>query len=101
MEKLKDQSSFDRATSLEVISKPQGGSSSSEMACSKKIKPRAMIFKANDQDLQKIKELIETQFSKVEIIYITSGPTASILRVTKSIPLETQNSSEQPFYTVE
>jgi hypothetical protein len=68
MEKLKFQSSFDEATSLEVISKPQGVRSSTEMACSKKIKPRAIIFKADAKDLQKIKELIETQFPKVEII---------------------------------
>ena len=101
MAKLKFQSSFDEATNLEVISKPQGVRSSTEMACSKKIKPRAIIFKADAKDLQKIKELIETQFSKVEIIYITSGSTDSILRVTKSIPLETQNSSEQPLCTVE
>jgi len=67
----------------------------------KKIKPRAIIFKAVDKDLHKIKELIETQFPKVEIIYVTSGPTASILRVTKSMPFETQDSSTQPLYTIE
>ena len=72
----------------------------SESACSKKIKPRALIFKSNDKELHKIKELIETQFPEVEIIYVTTGPAASILRVTKSIPFERQDPSAQP-YTIE
>jgi hypothetical protein len=75
--------------------------SASETACSKKIKPRALIFKANYKDFDKIRELIKTQFPEVEIIYVTSGPAASILRVTKSIPFETQDSYAQPLYTVE
>jgi len=66
-----------------------------------KIKPRALILKANEKDLNKLKELIETQFPKVEIVYITTGPATSILRVTKSMPSETQNSSAQSFYTIE
>jgi hypothetical protein len=56
----------------------------SEFVCSKKIKPRALIFEAQDKDLDKIKELIETQFPEVEIIYVTTGSVASILRVTKT-----------------
>ena len=68
---------------------------------SRKIKPRALIFKAKDKDLYKIKELIETQFPEVEIIYVTTGPATSILHVTKSMPFEAQNSSEQPLYTIE
>ena len=66
-----------------------------------KIKPRALIFKANEKDLDKIKELIETQFPKVEIVYITTGPATSILRVTKSMPSETKNYLTQPLYTIE
>ena len=73
----------------------------SETACSKKVKPRALIFKSNDKDLHKIKELLKTQFPEVEIIYVTTGPAASILRVTKSMPFEKQDSSEQPLYTIE
>jgi hypothetical protein len=72
----------------------------SETFCSKKIKPRALIFKATDQDLNKIKKLIETQF-KVEIIYVTTGSAASILHVTKSMPFEKQNSPVQPLQTIE
>jgi hypothetical protein len=72
-----------------------------DMAPSYKIKPRALIFKANEKDLDKIKELITTQFPKVEIVYITTGPATSILRVTKSMPFETQNYPTQPLYTIE
>ena len=70
-------------------------------SASYKIKPRAIILKANEKDLNKIKELIETQFPKVEIVYITTGPATSILRVTKSMPFETQNYPAQPLYTIE
>ncbi len=73
----------------------------SETAYSKKIKPRAIIFKSNDKDLHKIKELIKTHFPEVEIIYVTTGSVASTLHVTKSLPFEMQNSSAQPFYTIE
>ena len=75
--------------------------SASETACSKKILPRALVFKAHDKDLNKIKKIIKTQFPEVEIIYVTTGPAASILHVTKSIPFKTQNSSEQPLYSIE
>lgn len=75
--------------------------SSSENVCSKKIKPRALIFKSNNRDFDKIAELIETQFPNVEIIYVTTGPAESILRVSKSIPFEIQDSSTQPLFTVE
>jgi hypothetical protein len=68
---------------------------------SDRIKPRAIIFKARNNDLRKIKELIETQFPEVTILYITTGPAETILRVVKSTPLERQNSSAQPFYTIE
>ena len=72
----------------------------SETVSSKKIKPRALIFKANYKDFDKITKLIETQFPEVEIIYATTGPAGSLLRVAKSIPFERQDSSAQP-YTVE
>jgi hypothetical protein len=73
----------------------------SESEQSRKIKPRALIFKAQDKDLHRIKELIETQFPEVEIIYVTTGPATSILRVTKSMPFETQNYPAQALYTIE
>ncbi len=67
----------------------------------RKIKPRALIFKAHEKDFEKIKELIEMQFPEVEIIYVTTGPATSILHVTKSMPFETQNNQDQPLYTIE
>ena len=84
---------------MEVVT--QEVSSVSETASSRKIRPRALIFKANYKDFDRIRELIKTQFPKVEIIYVTTGPAASILRVTKSIPFETQDSFAQPLFTVE
>ncbi len=71
-----------------------------ETACSKRIKPRAIIFKANDKDLDRIKELIDAQFPEVEIIYVTTGSSTSFLRVTKSMPIEPQNSSSDLLYTI-
>jgi hypothetical protein len=102
MEKLIVESSIEETTKVGI--KPietQETPESLEPTCSKRIKPRAIIFKANDNDLNKIKELIETQFPKVEIIYVTTGPAASILHVTKSIPIELENSRSQPFYSIE
>jgi hypothetical protein len=68
---------------------------------SNKIRPRALIFKARDKELSKIKKLIETHFPEVKILYITTGSPSSILRVIKSTPFENQNSSDQPIYTIE
>ena len=76
-------------------------SSASGAVCSKKIRPRAIVFKANHEDFDKIRELIGTQFPAVEIVYITTGPSACILHVTKSMPFEMQNSPEQLLYTIE
>ncbi len=70
-------------------------------AFAKTIKPRALIFKAANKDFDKITELIKSEFPEVEILYITTGPAASILRVTKTLPFEMQNSPEQSLYTIE
>jgi hypothetical protein len=72
-----------------------------EVSGSKRIKPRALVFKAHDRDLHRIKELIETNFPDVEILYVTTGPAKSFLHVTKSVPFELQGSSEHVFYSVE
>jgi hypothetical protein len=58
-------------------------------------KPRALVIKANNKDFDEITEVIKSQFSDVQILYITTGPVASILRVTKSVPFELQNSPKQ------
>ena len=73
MEKLSMESTIEETTKVGI--KPietQKIPESLETACSKRTKPRAIIFKANDKDLEKIKELIETQFPEVEIIYVTT-----------------------------
>jgi hypothetical protein len=85
-----------RAESLE-----QKVPSALEVSGSKRIKPRALVFKAHDADLHRIKELIEVQFPDVEILYVTTGPAKSFLHVTKSMPFELQGSSENSFYSVE
>jgi hypothetical protein len=59
-------------------------SSASEAVCLKKIRPRAIILKANHKDFDRIRELIKTQLPDVEIVYVTTGPAACILRVTKT-----------------
>jgi hypothetical protein len=101
MKILNFKSSLEEATKVEIMPiEPQEVPSSLETACSKRVKPRAIIFKANDKDLDRIKELIDAQFPEVEIIYVTTGPVASILRVTKSMPIEPQNSSDL-LYTIE
>jgi excinuclease UvrABC nuclease subunit len=102
LEKLKIESSSKEATKIEIITiDAHEVSSDLETACLKKIKPRAIILKANDKDFRKLKDLIDAQFPEVEIIYVTTGPAASILRVSKSMPFELQNSSAQPYYTIE
>jgi hypothetical protein len=72
-----------------------------KIPCSKRIKPRAVVFKAHDKDLDKIKELIKLQFPDVEILHVTTGPAESFLHVTKSVPFERQDFSARPLYTVE
>ena len=79
----------------------QGARSVEAAACAKTIKPRALIFKAANKDFDKITELIKSEFPEAEILYVTTGPVGSILRVTKSLPFELQNSPEQSLYTIE
>jgi malate/lactate dehydrogenase len=102
MEKLEIDPSLNKTAKAEVSTiESSEVYLTSQAACLKKIKPRAIIFKANDKDFYKIKDSIKMQFPEVEIIYVTTGPVDSILRVIKSIPFEMQRSSEQPNYTIE
>ena len=102
MEKLEIEPSLNKTAKAEVMTLESFEVPlTSEVVCLKKIKPRAIIFKANDKDFSKIKDLVKAQFPEVEIIYVTTGPATSFLRVTKSIPFEMQNSSEQINYTIE
>jgi hypothetical protein len=84
-----------------VMEENQEIPSASEISCFKNIKPRSLIFKANNKDFDDILELIETQFPNVEIVYVTTGPVESFLRVIKSMPLKLQDSSTQLLYSVE
>ena len=79
----------------------QKAPSALDAPCSRRVKPRALVFKAHDGDLHRIKELIEKQFPDVEILYVTTGPAKSFLHVTKSMPFELQGSYEHPCYSVE
>ena len=102
MEKLENEPSLNKTAKAEVMTIESAEvHSPSEATCLKKIKPIAIIFKANDKDFCKLNDLIKTQFAEVEVVYVTTGPVASFLRVYKSIPFEMQNSSEQPNYTIE
>jgi hypothetical protein len=100
--KLNFKSSLKEPTKIEIMPiETQEVYLPSKTVCSKKIKPRAIVFKANDKDLDKLKELINVQFPEVEIIYVTTGPASSILRITKSIPNEPSDSSSELLYTIE
>ncbi len=66
-----------------------------------KIKPRALILKANDKALSKIKKVIEEQFPEVKIVYITTGSSSCILKVVKLSSLENQNLCAHPLYAIE
>ena len=102
MQKLEIESSNEKTFKAEVMTvvTPKAPLTS-EKPCLRKIKPRAIIFKATDKDFCELNDLIKTQFPKVEVVYVTTGPVESFLRVTKSMPFEMQNSSEQPNYTIE
>jgi len=70
-------------------------------AFAKTTKPGALILKAANRDFDRITELIKSEFPEVQILYITTGPAASILRVTKSLPFDMQKSPEESLYTIE
>ncbi len=101
MEKIIIESSIEESTTVEDTTKNTLKVISESDIFSKRIKPRAIIFKATNSDLFKIQELIKTQFPEVEIIYVTTGPNAGILHVTKSVPFENQNFSAHSLYTIE
>jgi hypothetical protein len=102
MEKLEIESSNEKTFKAEVVTViPPKELLTSEKPCLRKTKPRAIIFKADDKDFCELNDLIKRQFPKVEVVYVTTGPVESFLRVTKSMPFEMQNSSEQPNYTIE
>ena len=56
--------------------------------CAKKMKNRAIILKANQNDLEKIKDFIEG-LSEVKLVYMTTAPSTVCLRVVKE-PIDKQ-----------
>ncbi len=46
-------------------------------------------------------DLIKSKFPDIQILFVTTGPAESILRVTKIMPFELQNPAEQSLYSVE
>jgi len=101
MEKQKIESTLKAAPTEVITIDTHEDFSDSENVWVKKIKPRAIILKAEEKAFRRLKDTIKTQFPEVEIIYVTTGPAASILRVTKSMPFEMQDSSVQPYYSIE
>jgi hypothetical protein len=102
MEKIVVEPSLGKTTKAEVMSIVASEVIQTlETHCLRKIKPRAIVFKAADKDFCKHNDLIKSQFPDIEVVYVTTGPVSSFLRVTKSIPFEIQNSSEQTNYTIE
>ena len=55
-----------------------------------KMKNRAIILKANQKDLEKIKDFIEG-LSEVKLVYVTTAPSSTSLRVVK------EPNDKQPF----
>ena len=53
-----------------------------------KLKNRAIILKANQKDLEKIKDFIE-DLSEVKLVYMTTAPSTVCLRVVKE-PIDKQ-----------
>ncbi len=76
------------------------GSLSIAVTCLKKVKPRALILKADNHDFERINEIIKEQFPEVELLYVTTAPVGTFLHISKSLPYEMQDSSIRP-YTVE
>ena len=78
MEKLEIESSLGKTTKAEVmkIESSEVLPTSIATTCLRKIKPRAIIFKANDKDFNKLNDFIKSQFPEVEIVYVTTGPVA-------------------------
>jgi hypothetical protein len=79
----------------------QDSSSVPEVSYTKK--PRALILKATNKDFNELTELVKAKFPEVQILYLTTGPVASHLRVTRVIkaPLDGDAPSENAFCTVE
>ncbi len=67
--------------------------SSLEVPCSRKVKPRAIVLKASNGDFEKISSIIKEQLPEVEVLYVTTAPPGTFLHISRSVPFEKQDSS--------
>ena len=65
----------------------------------KRLKPRALVLMADQKDLDKIKDFIET-LVKVKLVYVTTAPSHTALRVVKE-PKDKHQPFEQTLFTIE
>jgi hypothetical protein len=65
----------------------------------KRLKPRAMVLMADQEDLAKILDFLKT-LNDVKLIYITSAPLHTSLRVVRE-PRENRQPFEQTLFTLE
>jgi hypothetical protein len=65
----------------------------------KRLKPRALVLIADQKDLDKIKDFIET-LVEAKLVYVTTAPSNTALRVVKE-PKDKRQPSEQILFTLE
>jgi hypothetical protein len=65
----------------------------------KRLKPRALVLIADQKDLEKIKDFIETLI-EVKLVYLTTAPLNTSLRVVKE-PKDKHQPFEQALFTIE
>jgi hypothetical protein len=63
----------------------------------KRLKPRALVLLADQRDLEKIKDFIET-LAKIKLVYLKTAPSNTSLRVIKE-PKDKHQPFEQELYT--
>jgi len=65
----------------------------------KRLKPRALVLMADQKDLDKIKDFIET-LVEVKLVYLTTAPLNTALRVIKE-PRDKRQPFEQALFTLD
>jgi hypothetical protein len=65
----------------------------------KRLKPRALVLMADQKDLEKIKDFIET-LVEVKLVYLTTAPSNTALRVVKE-PRDKHQPFEQALFTLD
>jgi hypothetical protein len=65
----------------------------------KRLKPIALVLMADQKDLEKIKDFIET-LVEVKLVYVTTAPSNTALRVVKE-PRDKRQILEQALFTLD